>query len=65
MGSEPEKNEPEELRHIEREAQKTSAEIAADMMKRPGWRWILRPIYRMMKWVEYQCARRLKEDGWR
>ncbi len=59
------KNDPEEWREIEREAQKNSAEIAADMMRRPGWRWILMPIYRLMKWVENQCARALKEDGWR
>lgn len=58
-------NEPEEYRKIELEAQSISAQVATDMLKRPRSRWILRPIYRVFKWVERKCDEALKQEGWR
>ena len=58
-------SEPEEYRDVEKNASKLSAEIAASMLRHPRSRWILRPIYRLVKWVERSADERLKEDGWR
>jgi hypothetical protein len=57
--------EPEEYRDAEKRAQKLSADMAELMLRHPSSRWILRPIYRMVKWVERSADERLKEDGWR
>jgi hypothetical protein len=58
-------NEPEELRRVEMDAQKASAEVAADMIRRPKSRWLLRPFYKFFKWAERKADEALKEDGWR
>jgi hypothetical protein len=58
-------NEPEEWRKVERDAQQAAAEVASDMMRRPGARWLLRPLYRFFKWIERHADAALKEDGWR
>lgn len=58
-------HEPEEWRKTEKEAQALSARIAADMIRWPRARWILRPLYRLAKWTERQADEALKEDGWR
>lgn len=55
----------EEYRKIEKDAQRMSAEVASEMMRRPKRRWIYMPIYRLFKWVEKQTDTSLKEDGWR
>lgn len=59
------RNEPEEYRKIEQDAQKLSAQISADMLRHPRSRWLLQPIRRLMKWIEKTADERLKEDGWR
>jgi len=58
-------NEPEEWRRAELEAQSLSARIAAHMIRRPRVRWVLRPLYRVMKWAERQADEALKDGGWR
>lgn len=58
-------NEPEEWRRIENNAQSASAQVAADMMRWPRARWLLRPFYRYFKWIERHADAALKEDGWR
>lgn len=58
-------NEPEEWRKTERDAQKAAAEVAADMMRKPHARWLLRPLYRFFKWIERKCDEALKDEGWR
>lgn len=58
-------NEPEEYRKLEREAQQMKAQVAADMMRRPRHRWILRPLHRLFGWVAKQIDAQLKEGGWR
>lgn len=58
-------NEPEEWRAMEKKAQKMSADIAEDMLRRPRWRRILRPLHRLMKWVERMIDKELREEGWR
>ena len=60
-----EKNEPQEYRELEKQANELAAEVSADMLKRPGTRWILAPLRRVLKWVATKCDRALKEDGWR
>lgn len=58
-------NDAEQARENEREAQKMSAQVAADMLKRPRSRWILRPLYRFAKWIEAKSDQWLKSEGWR
>lgn len=58
-------NEPEEYRKIEKDARELSTKISELMILKPRSRWILGPIRRAVKWVEYQCDEALKEDGWR
>ena len=58
-------NEPEEMRQVERDAQKLKAELAADMLRRPSSRWAIRPIYKLMSWVERKAAEWLRAEGWR
>lgn len=59
------KNEPQEYRDLEKQANELAAQVSADMLKRPGARWVLGPIRKAFKWVAAQCDRSLKEDGWR
>lgn len=59
------KHEAEEVRQVEKDAQKLSAEIAADMIKHPRSRWIMRPLRRLAKWVERNTDEWLKDEGWR
>jgi hypothetical protein len=58
-------NEPEEYRQLEKDAQRMSAQIAADMIRWPRRRWVLRPLYRLFKWVERNIDAALKGEGWR
>ena len=58
-------NEPEEWRKTESDAQKAAAEVAANMMRKPKSRWLLRPLYRVFKWVERKCDEALRDEGWR
>ena len=58
-------NEPEEWRKTERDARKAAAEVAVDMMRKPKSRWLLRPMYRVFKWVERKCDEALRDEGWR
>ena len=58
-------NEPEEIRQVERDARKVSAELAEVMLRHPGSRWILGPIRRAVKWCERKANEWLKEEGWR
>lgn len=58
-------NEPEEWRAVEKDAQSAAAQVAADMIAKPHFRWLLRPIYRLFKWCEHKADQALREDGWR
>lgn len=65
MTDKKDRNEPEEYRKIEKDAQELSAKFANDMMRNPRWRWFLRPFRNVLKWVERKADEALKEDGWR
>lgn len=58
-------NEPEELARVANESRGIQARYAKLMLKHPSARWLLGPIYRLLKWAERQAETALREDGWK